>query len=256
MITTLLQALQGRIENILFMEQVDSTHALAVRLISQMDDEGLPLVPTLVLAGRQSSGRGRGDRGWQSPAGGLYLSWVSSGLQQNTVAALPMVAAAAARDAIAALGVARVGIKWPNDILIENRKLAGLLVHARHGEKSWATVGLGVNLASTPKINEPGVHPAVALAELLPADGAGVWTQRIAVEFVAALSDAMVQPEPALQSWRQNIIHQRGDTMTVRLGSGDVAEGVFAGLTREGFLRLRQEQGERLVTSGDVIGSV
>jgi BirA family biotin operon repressor/biotin-[acetyl-CoA-carboxylase] ligase len=245
------------------LEAVDSTHAMAVRLISQMDDEGLELAPTVILAGRQSQGRGRSARAWVSPEGGLYLSWIRSGLDTELIALLPMLAAVAARQAILAAGVEGVGIKWPNDLLVGRRKLAGLVVHARHGEPSWVAVGLGVNVATAPDLE--GLDPAagggrplepVCLAELCPEVD---WQGRrddLAAGFIQGLEAAVVDPQTALAAWRSGLIHRPGERMIVRLGGDTTTSGVFSGLTAEGFLRLEQDGAEQVITSGDVIGVV
>ena len=99
--------------------------------------------------------------------GGLYLSWLRSGIKAETIAQLPMLAAAAAHDAIARIGVSDIRIKWPNDILVGGRKLAGVLVFARHGDTTWVTVGLGVNVETTPVLEESSGMPATSLAEIL-----------------------------------------------------------------------------------------
>ena len=76
-----------------------------------------------------------------------------------------MLAATAAHDAISALGVADPRIKWPNDILVGKKKIAGILVFARHGETTWVAVSLGVNLESAPDITEGQGLAATSIAE-------------------------------------------------------------------------------------------
>jgi BirA family biotin operon repressor/biotin-[acetyl-CoA-carboxylase] ligase len=245
------------------LDAVDSTHAMAVRLISQMDDEGLELAPTVILAGRQSQGRGRSSRAWASPQGGLYLSWIRSGLEIKVISLLPMLAAVAAQEAMLAAGARGVGIKWPNDLLVGRRKLAGLVVHARHGKPPWVTVGLGVNIATAPDLE--GLAPAagstrplepVCLAELCPDVDWQVRRDDLATGFIQSLEAAVADPQTALAAWRTGLIHRPGERMTVRLGGDTTTSGVFSGLTDEGFLRLEQNGAERVITSGDVVGVV
>jgi BirA family biotin operon repressor/biotin-[acetyl-CoA-carboxylase] ligase len=246
-------ALTDTIDNLVLFEEMDSTHALAVRLIEQMDDEGLALAPTLIIALRQSSGQGRGQRSWASPSGGLYLSWIASHLDDSTVNRLPIAAAAAACSAVIELGLEAVRIKWPNDLVVGSGKLGGLLVHARRGEQGMATVGLGVNLTAAPALDGTAPRPATALADHLPAGPAATWMSAVAAHFVTGLADALDNPAPALRIWRERLIHSPGDAMEIRLGNGSGVSGVFAGVTDEGFLRLQCSDGERVISSGDVI---
>ena len=103
----LMEELARHVENLVLFEVTDSTHALARRIITEMDEESQKLGATLILADRQEKGVGRGDRSWESPAGGLYMSWLRSGIKAETITQLPMLAATAAWDAIT-----RIGVLW------------------------------------------------------------------------------------------------------------------------------------------------
>jgi len=247
--------LDAHVDNVVFLDAVDSTHSLALRLIDQIDNEELTLRATVVVATAQRFGVGRGNRRWTSPPGGLYLSWISARVADEVIPQLPMLAAAAAHSALTAVGVGRAGIKWPNDILVGDRKLAGMLVHARRGETVRVTVGLGVNIQPvTDPIDDP-IHPPTSLVEQGVEDLHGELAIEVAVNFVSDLTVSLGHQEPALRRWRDQLIHEAGDRITVRLSSGTVESGTFAGLTDEGFLRLEQETGERIITGGDVIES-
>lgn len=241
------------LENVVYLDNVDSTHALCLRLMDQMDELGFGLGPTVVIAGRQTSGRGRGDRRWESPAGGLFLNWVRSGLAPDTIGLLPMLAAAAAHRAVSESGVAEAGIKWPNDIVVNGKKLAGILIHVRGGDAGWVTVGLGVNLETAPKLSHTTVIAATAMAELVEPAPFERWCVEITSEFVASLTRFLEDTGPALDLWRSQLVHRTGERLSVRLGSGTTETGTFEGLTDEGFLKLRQNGAERIITSGDVL---
>jgi len=245
--------LRGALENIVYLSEVDSTHAQSIRLMSQLDEEGLELNATVIIAGRQTRGVGRGVRKWESPQGGLYLNWMRSGLSQETIGRLPMIAAAAAYRAVVDLGVSSAVIKWPNDILVDGRKLAGILVHARQGTTYRATVGMGVNLLSAPAVDSGAAQPATALAEHIAPAPYSTWCRAIATSFVRSLTASLDDADSALDSWRRSLIHTLGDTITVRMASGEIQTGTFNGLTDEGFLRLRQGDEERVITGGDVV---
>jgi BirA family biotin operon repressor/biotin-[acetyl-CoA-carboxylase] ligase len=247
-------ALEGRRGNLVLVGTVDSTHAVARRLIEQVDTEGVPLHPTVVVAERQSSGCGRGDRHWESPPGGLYLSWLSADVESDVVPLLPMLAAAAAHRALTDIGLTAARIKWPNDLLVDGCKIAGLLVHARHGERILVTVGLGVNIAAAPALPEDRAAPRpVAVADLL---GPGPTAQRaasIAATYLEHLETSCSDAAPAVDHWRRHLVHAPGDRVRVRLSGAEVLDGRFAGVDDAGHIRIEVEGDERTLTGGDII---
>ncbi|MGI8607961.1 MAG: biotin--[acetyl-CoA-carboxylase] ligase [Candidatus Dormibacteria bacterium] len=130
-------------------EAIDSTQDEARRLAAVGAAHGL-----LVWAGSQTAGRGRLARSWQSPAAsGLWFSVVlRPSVPAGRCAPLPMVVGAAVGEALDTLAPGRVGLKWPNDVLLDGGKVAGVLVegHAAAGILEHAVVGVGVNLARPP----------------------------------------------------------------------------------------------------------
>ena len=194
-------------------------------------------------AERQSGGRGRQGRTWFSPPGNLYASTLVR-LQPGDppAASLALVAAVALHEVVSPT-VPAARIKWPNDILAGDAKLAGILLE-REGEAVVA--GFGVNLAAPP----PGLdRPAASVAEISGAapdpDG-----------FVEILAEAFGR---WLGRWR------RGDLGEIRRRWLDAAhpigtalattegEGLFEGLDESGALRLRLATGElRIIHAGDV----
>jgi len=249
------KGLAAHVENLVLFKITGSTHALARTLIAEMDDEQQNLGSTLILADRQDGGEGRGNREWESPAGGLYMSWLRSGLTTETIAQLPMLAAAAAHAAVTGIGVPNARIKWPNDILVNGSKLAGLLVFARHGETSWVTIGLGVNLETAPIIDSGDALPATSVADHVAEGDVESWRHDIVCTFVTELDHSIADPKPALEIWRSLLIQQPGDSITVRLASGKAVSGTLVDLSEEGFLRIRSNGKERVITGGDIIES-
>jgi BirA family biotin operon repressor/biotin-[acetyl-CoA-carboxylase] ligase len=183
------------------------------------------------------------------------LNWLKSGIKAETIAQLPMLAAAAANDAITQIGVEDVRIKWPNDILVGGRKLAGILVFARHGDTTWVTVGLGVNLETVPVIEAGEGLPATSVADLLGDGDPRIWRHDLAATFIDQLDSMMEDPAPAIDRWRNLLIQRPGDSVSIRLASGKVVSGTLLQLTDEGFLKIQENGKERVVTGGDVIES-
>lgn len=115
----------------------------------QLALEGAPH-GTAVLARRQLAGRGRDGRAFASPGGGMYLSVVlRPRAPPSAWGLLPIAAGLGVLDALARWGF-DARLKWPNDVLLDGRKVGGILVESRWGEAPFAVVGVGLNLAATP----------------------------------------------------------------------------------------------------------
>jgi BirA family biotin operon repressor/biotin-[acetyl-CoA-carboxylase] ligase len=124
---------------------------------------------TVVVAGEQTGGRGSRGRGWQSPPGGLWLSALFRPRSSAGVELFGLRIGLAVADAVEALGPGiAVQIKWPNDLMVGDRKLGGILCEARwQGETlAWMVAGVGLNVANSIPVDLAGT--ATALAERLP----------------------------------------------------------------------------------------
>ena len=103
---------------------------------------------TVVTAREQTAGRGRVGRSWDSPVGNLYLSvLLRLDLAPGRIAELSFVAALAVAEMVDAFAAGRVSLKWPNDVLIDGAKVAGILVEQANGA---TVIGIGVNVAHCP----------------------------------------------------------------------------------------------------------
>ncbi len=244
------RAAGGAAPHVAVVSSLASTQSVAEAIATTILAEDLTLAPTLVVARRQTRGRGRGRRRWRSPEGGLYLTWLRPAPPREALAALPALAAAAAAEAVEAAAGVRLGIKWPNDLLLGDGKVGGLLVTARSGRRPWAAVGLGLNLGRAPSLPGRTRLPAAAI----PDRGRGweAWVEAIAPRFVTTLECALPDPRPALAAWRARLVHRPGDPIRLRSGRERI-EGTFLGVTRDGRLRLATAGGERTVASGEVI---
>ena len=133
---------------VVFFENTDSTNIRAARFALEGSPEGL-----VVVADQQSEGRGRLGRTWFSPPGrNLYLSAVvRPALPVSEVAVLTLLAAVACARALRRLTPVEVSIKWPNDLVVGDRKLGGILTElsARNNTVSHAVIGIGVNVNMT-----------------------------------------------------------------------------------------------------------
>jgi BirA family biotin operon repressor/biotin-[acetyl-CoA-carboxylase] ligase len=185
--------------------------------------------------------------------GGLYLSWIAAGLADEIVASLPMLSAAAAFSAVSEVGAEGLGIKWPNDLVANGRKLAGLLVHARRTATVVVAVGLGLNIRPVDLPSGENLHPATCLDEVMGRKTPDALATEVTVQFVGRMVEYVGDPAAGLSVWREHLIHRVGEPIAVQLADGERLTGSFAGLTSEGFLRLQQGGAVRVISGGDVL---
>jgi BirA family biotin operon repressor/biotin-[acetyl-CoA-carboxylase] ligase len=203
---------------------------------------------TVVLAEAQRAGRGRDGRTWESPPGGLYMSAVlRPPLPLVDVPPMTLAIGIAVCDAARSVGASAV-LKWPNDVLVGGKKLAGVLVEAQsQGNKLDAViVGIGVNLDTAP------ADRSIALGE-----AAGKPIDRAA--FVTCLLGSVERwVDRYIASGLEAIIPAWQDRMAVGLAAratinGAPLTGSMAGLDPDGSLLLRDDAGNlHRVRSGDV----
>ncbi len=129
---------------------IDSTNTLAVNMAEQGAEQG-----TVIHADRQTGGRGRGGRQFESPPGGLYFSLILR--PALDVSVLPLITLAAGTCLCASIReivAVPVMMKWPNDLYLHERKLAGILTESgpiRRGRADFVVIGVGLNLTTRPE---------------------------------------------------------------------------------------------------------
>lgn len=149
-----------------YVEEVGSTQAAALELVAQGAAEG-----TLVVAERQTAGRGRMGRRWHSPKGkGLWMSLIlRPSIPLNFTPQLTLMVAVAVCRAIRGLVPVPVGIKWPNDLLIEGKKVCGILLESSAEDErlQHVIVGIGISVNLQPEDYPPelaGIATSLAIA--------------------------------------------------------------------------------------------
>ncbi|HWH43383.1 MAG TPA: biotin--[acetyl-CoA-carboxylase] ligase [Thermoleophilaceae bacterium] len=217
----------------------DSTNERARALASAGAPHG-----TLVTAAEQSAGRGRQGRTWVAPPGSALLaSLVVRDLGERTLL-LPLAAAVAVAEACEELASVECAIKWPNDVWIDGRKLAGILVEGRPQE-GWAVLGMGVN-TRTEEFPEELRETATSLALAAPETGP-VEPGALLAPLLRALERLLAgDPEEILAAWRGR------DALAgspVRWRDG---EGTAEGISDDGALLVRTESGVVELDAGEV----
>ena len=239
---------------LLRLETVDSTNAEARRR-AEAGEPG----PLWIWSARQSAGRGRNGRQWQSQHGNLFASLlIGLSCPLRTAGQLALLAGVVAYDTAVKLLPEEVRsellLKWPNDLLLKGNKVAGVLLESASEtapNRCKVVIGTGLNLSSYPPDLE---QPATSLA----AHG-GVMTPAAAFETLAAVTDAWLTrwgEGVSFRTVRRAWLDRAGPTgrpLRVRLHGEQEAEGTFAGLDSGGALRLLMSDGaERRVAAGDV----
>ncbi|MBT5110957.1 MAG: biotin--[acetyl-CoA-carboxylase] ligase [Rhodospirillaceae bacterium] len=232
-------------------ETVGSTNDDASQLAVGGADDG-----TVVWADAQTKGRGRRGRTWVSPKGNLYYSIVLRPDKTPSEAAqLSLVAAISMGDALRALLPEKCAVrhKWPNDILVDGAKIAGILLESAGGGRDqpvdWLVLGCGVNIVSNPKDT---LYPATHLH----AFNESVATIEVLTAFVQRLShwrDEWVENgvEPIRKAWLERVMGL-GEAITVRTATAQTT-GRFVDLDSDGALILEAPGGAiSRITAGDV----
>lgn len=215
--------------------------------------EGAP-AGTLVTAKQQSGGRGRRDNSWSSPQGNVYLSLIlRPSVPAADAAQLSFVAAVALAEVISARVPAHaIAVKWPNDILVDERKVSGILLEAGPivGERlEWVVVGVGINVQSSP----PRIANAASLVSLGDNEADPETITTLFCESLRRWLEVWRHDGfgPIRQAWLTRA-YKRGKPIEIRLPA-EVFEGVFDGIDESGALLARLPNGRlRSVAGGEV----
>ncbi|MFT3897139.1 MAG: biotin--[acetyl-CoA-carboxylase] ligase [Thermomonas sp.] len=230
---------------------VDSSNSVLLRRAGIVDG-----AEALLVEG-QSGGRGRRGREWRSPlASNLYLSLArryAGGLAR--LGGLSLAAGVAVAEALQSLGVA-VQLKWPNDLVVDGRKLGGLLVEGggEHAGPARAVVGLGLNVRMPRDVARGIDQPWTDLATIAPSAAAS--RNVLAATVLSALLPALEQfDREGLAPFRRRYaaFDALRDREIAVLGAGDPLQGVALGLAEDGGLRILTSSGDaRTVHAGEV----
>jgi BirA family biotin operon repressor/biotin-[acetyl-CoA-carboxylase] ligase len=241
--------------NLISLDCVDSTNAEARRQAKL--GEAITPDGTLIWAREQTSGYGRRKRSWYSPPGNLYCSLVlRPDINLTRAAEFSFIAALAVFDTLGSIGDAghQVHLKWPNDILLNQRKVAGLLLETEtRGENvaDWIILGLGLNISVFPGDTE---FPATSLR----AEGWSA-TETDVLEYFCRhfLKWTNIWMEDGFSPIRKNWLwnsYGKGDEIEIRL-ENKTLYGVFEDLDEDGSLLVRTNNGLCKTSAGDVFFS-
>lgn len=233
-------------------EALSSTSDLVAERAAAGEPGGLA-----VLARRQTAGRGTKGRHWESPAGNLYMTvLLRPGGALREAPQWGLLAGVALAETVAALlpDPKQVALKWPNDLLLRGRKLAGILAEASATPGGtaigWVSIGIGVNLAAAPEV--PGRETACLAGEGIVAptpmtfavqllERLDQWCDRRRARGFGAVRDAWLHWGPAPDA-----------PIRVSAPGGATTAGRFAGLAEDGSLLIAGEGQVQRLAAGEV----
>ena len=210
-------------------ETLESTNATAL----------LCPVGTVVMAESQTAGRGRYGRTWQSPKGNLYMSLVVPDLGKDNYV-FPFLTAVAVADSLPGYDVS---LKWPNDVLLSGKKLAGILIEKADDK---LVVGIGVNVVTSP--SEGVLYPTANLeGRLRPMTLA----KRILLQYNTLLGLLEKKGFKEIRKRWLSYATNLHKTISIHLADAEF-QGIFKGIDDKGALLLKQKSGTRTLNVGDV----
>jgi BirA family biotin operon repressor/biotin-[acetyl-CoA-carboxylase] ligase len=234
-------------QRVIYYPSLPSTMDEAKRQAQQGAKEG-----TVIVAGEQTAGRGRMKRGWLSPRGSIALS----------IILYPKLAYLSSLIMVASLGVAhciekvtglKAEIKWPNDVLVNSKKVCGILIESEvKGKRAdYAIIGIGINVNLKPADLSEALPLATSLSHELGKDISRLDMIRCLLAEIERLYLALPSGEAVYRQWRDKLVTLG---KKVRLSSEETTlEGIAESVASDGSLRLRQSDGSLTkVVAGDV----
>jgi BirA family biotin operon repressor/biotin-[acetyl-CoA-carboxylase] ligase len=243
--------------DVLYFETIGSTNDVAATLAASADREG-----TVVIAEAQTAGRGRRGRTWFSPTGaGLYVSTILAPARagahaERATALLTMAAGVALAEAVERTTGLAPAIKWPNDLLVGRRKLAGILAEGVASPSAAfvqaVVLGYGINVAAAAYPPELASRVTALETEL----GRAVDRAQLCAESLAALAaryrDLLAgRFDAILDAWRSRAFGSRGARVEWDTPGG-VRTGITEGIDAMGALLVRSEAGVDRIVAGEV----
>lgn len=231
--------------------EIDSTNRRAADLAASAAE-----LPLLVVAERQTAGRGRAGKSWWASRGALTFSLLidpaSLGMNRATTPALSIAVALAACDAAAEAGVGAAMIKWPNDVLVGGRKLAGVLLEAPRPDR--LVIGVGMNVANRVGDAPPDVAATATSLADEGVDGAAAEDVLVAIlRSLARRAAQLASNDPAIAAAWNARSALTGEQVALRVGNERVT-GVCDGVAADGSLLLRAHDGVHAFRTGTVEG--
>lgn len=238
------------IESLAMISRVASTNLIGKRIVNECIENELSLPHAMILAREQFAGRGRNERSWSSPPDkGIYATTLIS-RPAPELALVPLAMANIVASYLRETFAIDARIKWPNDILVGGKKIAGILTEARvQDDRVFLLIGTGVNVEPWQDDTRPN---ATSISENT-SRFSGI--EAATVAFIEHVDDQLSRPfdhDEVLAQWRALAVHQPGDRIQCVIGDRTL-NGTWMRIDEDGRAVLNTTEGAIAVSAGDLI---
>jgi BirA family biotin operon repressor/biotin-[acetyl-CoA-carboxylase] ligase len=236
---------------VIYRDVAESTQSIAIAIADRQGSHG-----AVVIAEQQKSGRGRIKRKWLSPKGGIWMSVIlQPKVPTARITTLPFVAALAVCKAIQEATKLEARLKWPNDVMIGGKKVAGILldISAEAEQVNYAVVGIGINAnVDSQAISSKIESKVTSIKDELGREASRLAIVKLLLEKLEFYYGELERHGPAgiIEEWRKNS-DMLGRQVSVIQGE-KVQTGVAADINEDGSLLLRTGKGDLNIVSGDI----
>lgn len=239
------------IESVAIIPRVTSTNELARRVLNECIENEIDLPRAVIVAREQLAGRGRNARSWHSPRNkGIYATTMAM-LAPAQTRLLPLRVGVGIARFLRETFAVDAKLKWPNDVLVGGRKIAGILIESRTRDSEvFVLIGTGLNVHALGPDAPPNV---VSIAEASSRDAIDLDSATTAfVEFMDGFLSSFGDDESLLDEWQSLSVHSPGDRIECILGDRTIS-GTWQGIDQSGRAMIRSGTETVYVSAGDLI---
>ena len=239
------------LESVALVARVASTNLVARRVVEGCIENELSLPNAIIIAGEQFAGLGRNARKWSSPPGkGIYATTLFT-VTPEELPVVPLQIANIVASYLRETFAIDARIKWPNDILVERRKIAGILTESRMNEdRAFVIIGVGVNVEPAEEDDRPNATSIHDVAKR-GFEGIADATERFILHMDRRLGERFDRTR-VLDEWRRFTVHQAGDAIECVVGDQTIS-GTWKGIDEHGRALVQQNGKTTAVSAGDFI---
>jgi BirA family transcriptional regulator, biotin operon repressor / biotin---[acetyl-CoA-carboxylase] ligase len=241
-------------QKIVYRQTTDSTQNIAISLA----EENLNSHGIVIIAEQQKNGRGRQKRKWLSPKGGIWLSVVlKPHIPTAQITLLPFAAALAVRDAIKKSTELNAKIRWPNDVTISGKKVAGILIDIsiEAEQVNYAVIGIGINANVDSSVISSCLENSITVTSISDELGHNTSMLGLTRELLERLEYYYLElerrgPWTIIEKWKKNsdILGRK----VVVVQNNKTIQGIAADIKDDGSLLLRTDHGDMKVVADDI----
>jgi len=243
-------------KRVYYFEEIDSTQNFAQQIALGKKEDG-----TIVIAEKQTAGRGRLERKWTSPQGGIWFSLIiHPKFDVSTSTLVPIAGAVALAKSIKSILNIDVSVKWPNDITLHGKKVAGMLVDASFQANNidYLVLGIGINFDIDSKKLEKRLSksPNFYGVDSLRKKGDTIPPKSLLKEFLVQFEKILAslhkgEKSKIVKEWMKRA-EKLGKKITINTSNGKIS-GISKGIDNDGALKLKTSKGIMKIFVGDVV---